>query len=200
MKSKKWDWYNYLFAAIIFSFGLFFLFKPWFNFFYKMKIDYLNFYQQSYFIVLVLIFAILAKRLSKIRENKIRFFYLIMFIAIDFLIIFTFPWQFNYFAFYSLIAIISAFRFEMYFGGENFNRDFALAFIFLLITIIFSNNYGFSINYLNIILIFLSGIALSVFFNYENSNSKAKFKLILYLISIIFLILLFIFFLILGTS
>ena len=178
MKLKRWDWYNYIFAASLFSFGIFLLYKPWFNYFYKMKSNYINLGQQIYFIIIVIFSAILGKILSKIKRKFIRLFLVIIFIAINFFIIYYLAWPFRYFTLYFLIAIINAFRFEMYFGGTNFNRDFGLGVVFLLITLIFSSKLKLELDYINIIFIFISGIGLSVFFNYDNTNYRGKFKVI----------------------
>ena len=178
MKLKKWDWYNYIFATSIFSLGIFLLYKPWFNYFYKMRSDYLNLSQQIYFFIIVIFSAILGKLLSRIESKFNRLFSVIIFISINFFIIYYLGWPFRYFTLYFLIAIISAFRFEMYFGGSNFNRDFGLGVVFLLITLIFSSKIQLGLDFINIIIIFVSGIGLSVFFNYDNKNYRGKFKVI----------------------
>src|SRR6056297_61334 len=178
MQSKNWNWLNYLAGAFVFSIGVFYLLKPWFNYFYKMRQNYLSLTQQSYFFIIIILAVVLAKKLSEIKKGGIRILLTGLFFLANLFLIYNLNWNLGYFSLYLMIALISAYRFEMYFGGSNFNRDFSLGILFLIFTLISNNRFQLGINFFAVIIIFLSGIALSVFFNFENSNHKNKFKVI----------------------
>jgi len=178
MQSKNWNWLNYLAGAFVFSIGVFYLLKPWFNYFYKMRHNYLSLAQQSYFFIIIILAVVLAKKLSEIKKGGIRILLTGLFFLANLFLIYNLNWNLGYFSLYLMIALISAYRFEMYFGGSNFNRDFSLGILFLIFTLISNNRFQLGINFFAVIIIFLSGIALSVFFNFENSNHKNKFKVI----------------------
>lgn len=178
MKLKNWDWFNYLAGALIFSIGSFFLFKPWFNHFYKWRENYLSLGQQVYFFIIVIMAVVLARKLTEYKKGIIRFLLTSLFFLSNLLFIYYMNWNLGYFSLYLLIALIIAYRFEMYFGGSNFNRDFSLGVLFLIFTLISNNRFQLGVDFFSIIIIFLSGIALSVFFNFENSTHKNKFKVI----------------------
>lgn len=181
---KNWNWFNYFTGSFVFSAGVFFLFKPWFNYFYKMQENNLNFLQQSYFLVVVIMSVFLAEKIAKISKESKRILLTALFFAANFIFIYYLNWNLGYFSLYALIALISGYRFEMYFGGTNFNRDFSLVIVFLLLTLILNNRFNLGADFLNIIIIFVSGIALSVFFNFESSTHKNKFKVIFASISL----------------
>ncbi|MGM0437762.1 MAG: hypothetical protein ACQEQD_05790 [Bacillota bacterium] len=178
MKLKNWDWLNYLAGALIFSTGSFFLFKPWFNYFYKMREDYLSLTQQAYFFIIIIFAVILARKLTEFKKGFTRILLTSLFFLTNLFLIYFFNWTLGYFSLYLLIALIIAYRFEMYFGGSNYNRDFSLGILFLIFTLIVNNRFQLGLDFFSIIIIFLSGIALSVFFNFENSTHKNKFKVI----------------------
>lgn len=178
MESKNWNWLNYLAGAFVFAIGVFYLLKPWFNYFYNMRENYLSLAQQSYFFIIIILAVILAKNLSEIKKGSIRIILTSLFFLINLFLIYYLKWNLGYFSLYLMIALISAYRFEMYFGGSNFNRDFSLGILFLIFTLISNNRFQLGINFFSVIIIFLSGIALSVFFNFENSDHKNKFKII----------------------
>ena len=178
MKLKIWNWLNYLTGALIFSVGVFFLYKPWFNYFYLRQENFLNLTQQAYFFMIIMLAVILAKKLSKIKKGSIRILLTSLFFLSNLFFIYYSNWNLGYFSLYLLIALISAYRFEMYFGGSNFNRDFSLGILFLIFTLISNNRFQLGVNFFSIIIIFLSGIALSIFFNFENTTHKNKFKII----------------------
>ena len=178
MRSKNWEWYNYFFASLIFSLGVLFLIKPFFNLFYGEKTAYLSINQNLYFLFNIIFASVIAKIISTFKKVKLRFLCLIVFVVMNILLINYFNWSIRYFIILFLIALTFGLRFEMYFGGSSFNSDFAIAVLLLLWTVLLNNNYSLGVRFFDISLIFISGISLSIFFNFDSVANKGKFKII----------------------
>lgn len=178
MRSKKWKWFNYIFAGSIFGSGLLFLLKPWFNFFYRLRPDTLAISQQFWLVLVVVVTAILAKKIGKLEKNIMRLVVVGFFIIINIFLIYYQGWLLRYFLISLFFMVVAGLRFEMYFGGASFNRDFGLVIVFLIATLFLNNRYNLELDFLQISLIFISGITLSLFFNFDLPDDRDKFKII----------------------